>query len=170
MKRLLSISSVMGVFLLVFALAACTPDTEGPVMAAAPALKAHIFSPDTVRTGSQIAGWRVRDIKMVPALDRPSEFVGTVRFEGETIVRGRFGTGPKGEENCFFVEPGDDSRLPRLVHDERQRWFCFDGPNQPAVVAGDTALTRIVIADYVITYAFTDAFDTARLVGMAPEG
>jgi hypothetical protein len=133
------------------------------------AFTTNIFSPDTLAAGSSIAGWRVKTVNMVPALDRPRDFVGTVSFEGEATVRGRFAYRERGEDLCFYVDAADAGKLPRIAQDSRIALFCFDGAPVPAERVTTDTTVAIVISDYVLTYAFTDVTDTARLVRFAPQ-
>jgi hypothetical protein len=133
------------------------------------AFTSNVFSPDTLTAGSNIAGWRVKAVNMVPALDRPRDFVGTISFEGEATVRGRFRYRATGEDLCFYVDTEDAGKLPRLVHDSRIAGFCFEEPLVTAEAVTVDTTVAIIISDYVVAYAFTDVTDTARLIRFAPQ-
>jgi hypothetical protein len=117
------------------------------------------------------AGDRVGELEIVSADLGPSEiggaYVGTVRFRGEITVRGT----PRRIASdhtalCFWVSEGAEHLVPRMRHDDRRVWFCFENEGEAEADLGPhlERETAVTVSDYVTVYAFTDAYDTARFV------
>jgi hypothetical protein len=154
---------------LLVALACQPPETEpGNALQGEPP---HRFDAASVRPGMRIAGLEVAEVDLRQSVI-DATFVGSVRFRGATTVGGTpFLLDDDSRLLCFLVGPDSAAHLPRLRHDDRRPWFCFDDQDH-ARARLEPLLdrpVRVVIADFRTVYEFTDAFDTATLVAVEQE-
>ena len=127
-----------------------------------------LFDPAQVAVGDTVAGLRVaaRDVRR--AAD--GEWVGTVRFAGTVVVRGRMMAHPDYPDvaaPCFAVDSASAARLPRWAGDTRRAWLCFENPAAARERLGAPDAPRaatLTLAAFTVHYARSDVVNTARLV------
>jgi hypothetical protein len=135
---------------------------------AAAASSGGTFDPGALQRGDSIDGLRVARVDVW----RPAGggYVGSVAFDGEITVAGRYQAHfdyPEHQAICFVVDPATAHRLPRFPQDERYVWFCFQNQEVAATLlgpAGSTGTATIVIDDYTTRREYSDVYDTATLV------
>jgi len=101
-------------------------------------------------------------------------YIGSVSFEGNVRLSGSpFLLGADAPEAlCFNVDDDSAHHLPRMRHDDRSVWFCFE--NQEAARQrlephlGNPV--EVEISGYSTVYDYTDAHDTARLEAARESG
>lgn len=125
-----------------------------------------------VQVGDTIGGLEIVSATLSPAAGEAGVWVGEVRFSGVVHLSGRRRPHPSDEElgaACFFPDSSSASRLPRLRSDERVSWLCFTNPEAAESLAVDPSSTQqITVDDYRYHFAFSDVFNTARLVSVGP--
>jgi hypothetical protein len=129
-----------------------------------------LFKPSEVKKGDKIASLEVASNKTQAAPASRLGVTGSVSFEGEVQLSGSYRAHfdyPDVKEGCFWVDPSDWPKLPRVSGDDRIKWFCFankdDALGQLGALGTETRAT-IVIEDYTTNLAPSDVWDTARLV------
>ena len=157
--------------------AACSePAPPAPATARqqAPAAAANHFDPGAVAVGDTVAGLHIVALD-VQRVFEDSVWTGTVRFAGEIeltgVYQGHFDY-PEPAEVCFHPDSASAARIPRFEPDgltspDGKTWFCFDDAAAAERGLGDPRAYRwasIVVDDYRLQRAFTDAYDVARLV------
>ncbi|WP_287908880.1 hypothetical protein [Acinetobacter sp.] len=82
-----------------------------------------------------------------------------------------------GDVVCFHPYMPSDQLIPRSVHDQRSRWFCFNQTNQ-AIKAfkinkkpkegyeGYTGHATVTVGDYAVYKGESEGFDTAKLISV----
>jgi hypothetical protein len=168
---------LFALFAVSLVLGACTPEgQEAPGRAASPAAataESLRFDPATIRPGDRVGELEVVSVD-VSVAQGTGTYVGSVRFAGELHLRGvpivLEMEGPV--LHCFNVDEEHALRVPRMRHDERRAWFCFDNQEEAAARLG-TLLRQpveVVVRDYHTVYEFTDAHDSAHLEDVLPRG
>jgi hypothetical protein len=149
------------------AIGACSADVPGDLgdraVAHAESLR---FDPATIRPGDTVGNLEVVSVDVSPA-QGTGTYVGSVRFAGDLHLRGVAivleTEGPG--FHCFNVAEEHALRVPRMRHDERRAWFCFDNEEEAAARLRSRVgqPVEVVVSDYRTVYEFTDAHDTAHL-------
>ena len=141
---------------------------------------ANYFDPGAVAVGDTVAGLRISALD-VQRVFEDSVWAGTVRFAGEIeltgVYQGHFDY-PEPAEACFHPDSASAARIPRFEPDawtsaNGKTWFCFDDAASAERALGDPRAYRwasIVVDDYRLHRAFTDAYDVARLVRVVDVG
>jgi hypothetical protein len=157
----------LGIIGAIVGMAACSaeasPDQGAPTGEPGRSLR---FDPATIRSGD-----RLGDLEVISAdigvAQGTGTYVGTVRFAGDLHLRGApIVLDTEGAALlCFNVDEEYGFRLPRMRHDERRPWFCFDNEEEAAQRLQPLVgrQVEVVVSDYRTTYQFTDAHDTAHL-------
>lgn len=129
-----------------------------------------IFDPPSLRRGAEIGEMRVDSLDVVWG-EGVGEWVGVVRFTGAVRLTGSaipHLVDPEADAVCFEADSASGRRLPRWPGDERRPWFCFENTDDARRMLGsaDSARPATVMVDRFTTVrAFTDAVNSARLVG-----
>lgn len=129
----------------------------------------HMFDAITARAGDAIVGMEIvfNDTQLLVPFG-PS---GIVQFSGRATVSGVYRVVVDADPRTwvqFHVDEESIAKLPRMNHDtDRDVWFVFN--NQPKALDAFGAIAKsgratIVIENYRIHRAETDAFNTADLV------
>jgi len=141
----------------------CTPPSSTPFQAA------HLFDPSQQQVGDRFFGLSVTEMKVSCFNDK---YVGTVNFQGEIEVSGVYEPQAEvagGIGACFYVVRQSESKLPRLLGDERNPWFCFRDPEQAREKFGDRDrdfLAKIIIDNYQIVLEPKGVTNGATLIGV----
>jgi hypothetical protein len=129
----------------------------------------HRFDPAGIQVGDTVAGLVVTFADVgISQVD--SAYVGSVRFAGELVVSGTYRAlydDPEPSLICFHVDAESAERIPRMLHDERNVWFCFENEAEAERLLGPPGTpgtATVEISDYRTVRQFTDAYDTARLL------
>jgi hypothetical protein len=134
------------------------------------------FDPSRVKVSEPVGAMQVTAIDVRRAASMPdSPYVGTVRFRGEVELEGALMHFPgQGEKNvCFEADPETAGRLPRMRGDARRPWFCFENYAYAAERTAQMSAAdhlRVRIDNFAINYAFSDVFNTARLLKVEQAG
>ncbi|HZG43927.1 MAG TPA: hypothetical protein VEY93_13250, partial [Longimicrobium sp.] len=102
------------------------PDTAAP-LAQRPRAKV-VFDPGNVQVGDTVAGMVLQSKDIARSMP-DGEWVGSVRFTGQTTVSGITRPHPDDPDSpalCFELDRESTVRLPRFSGDQRIGWFCFD--------------------------------------------
>ena len=165
-----------------FAAACSEPAPPAPPTAPprAPTAPANYFDPGGAAVGDTVAGLRISALD-VQRVFEDSAWTGSVRFAGEIeltgVYQGHFDY-PEPAEACFHPDSASAARIPRFEPDawtsaNGKTWFCFDNAASAERALGDPRAYRwafIVVDDYRLQRAFTDAYDVARLVRVISVG
>ena len=135
-----------------------------------------VFNPSEVKEGDRIAGLAVASNRTQAAPDTRLGVTGSVGFAGDVQLSGSYRAHfdyPDVQEACFWVDPSDWFKLPRVRGDDRIKWFCFenkdDAIRQLGALGTDTRAT-IVIKDYTTNLQPSDVWDRAQLVRVLSKG
>ncbi|MBS3872261.1 MAG: hypothetical protein KGZ92_04055 [Firmicutes bacterium] len=136
-----------------------TSDREG---------SAPVFDATTARAGDVIVGMKI--VSNDTQLAGPFGSAGIIQFSGQATLSGTYQVVIDADSLLyvnFYV--GDDSlaKLPRMKNDTRTLWFKFNNQAKALSAFGTTAKSgqaTIVIDNYRIHRAETDAYNTAALV------
>jgi hypothetical protein len=135
----------------------------------------HRFDPARIAVGDRVAGLEVVAVDVQPS-QVDGAYVGSVGFSGEVTVGGRYYAlhdDPSPSTLCFDVDAESAPRIPRMRHDNRKVWFCFENQAEAARLLGPpggAGTATVTIRDYRTVHEFTDAFDTATLVAAEDAG
>ena len=140
--------------------------TRGSLSAA----RGTIIDARTSNVGDRIAGLRIAEKRIQDAPASPLGVTGSLEFDGEMQVTGGYRAHfdyPEVKAPCFWVDPADWNKVPRVKGDERIRWFCFENDasaiEQLGQLGTETRAT-IIVDRYTTNLAPSDVWDTARLV------
>jgi hypothetical protein len=170
-----SVACRSGFFLLFAAgLIACTgtppeaPEAAGDVMPR-PGIR---FDPATIQVGTTFGDLRAIDVSVAPS-QVAGEYVGSVEFAGSVRLKGPPIVLEDGGPPfiCFQVADESAGLLPRMAHDDRNVWFCFDNQELALAELGDRIRQRVevVVSRYRTVYQYTDAHDSAWLEDVVEE-
>lgn len=160
--------------------ASCAAACGEPAPPQASTASANYFDPGAVAVGDTVAGLRVAALD-VQRVFEDSVWTGNVRFAGEIeltgVYQGHFDY-PEPADACFHPDSASAARIPRFAPDawtsaHGKTWFCFDDAVSAERALGDPRASRwasIVVDDYRLHRAFTDAYDVARLVRVISVG
>jgi hypothetical protein len=146
-------------------LGACGAAAEAPAETREP-VSSNRFDVERVRPGDRMGGLTVVSVDVQPsAVD--DRYVGSVAFEGTARVRGvpfllEDGGAPI---VCFNLLEDAPNPLPRMRHDERRAWFCFENEREAheALAGSIGRVVEVEVGEYRTVYAFTDSHDTVVL-------
>lgn len=146
-----------------------TPVTSNPD-STKPMNPGQKFDAEAVNVGDRVAGLQIADKKIQPAPQSRIGVTGSVTFKGELQLTGSYRAHyeyPQVKEACFWVDPSEWHKVPRVQRDDRLIWFCFTNKDQAIQqlgALGTNARATIVIDDYTTNVERSDVWDTARLV------
>ena len=160
--------------------AACSEPAPVAAPPQAPTAAANYFDPGAVAAGDTVAGLSIAAMD-VQRVFEDSVWTGSVRFAGEVELTGVYQAHfdyPEPAEACFHPDSASAARIPRFEPDawtsaNGKTWFCFDDAASAERALGDPHAYRwasIVVDDYRLHRAFTDAYDVARLVRVLDVG
>lgn len=148
-----------------------TAEKAGPdVKAAASAQPAPTEAAPSAQIVNQGALAVVRNDLKPTADSVKMAYAGSVSFKGELEVAGSYRAHyeyPEVKEACFWVDPNEWKKVPRVAGDERVVWFCFTNKDEAIAklgALGTNVQATIVIDDYTTHVERSDVWDTARLV------
>jgi hypothetical protein len=149
-----------------------SPAETPPDTASLPARDARgrvVFDPARVQVGDTVAGM-VLESKDVAQSMPDGEWVGSVRFAGQTTVSGITRAHPDDPDSpalCFELDRESAVRLPRFSGDERIGWFCFDEPAEARRLLGAAPPKKvrasIVIDRFTYSWSHSDVVNEAHL-------
>lgn len=128
------------------------------------------FDAQAVKVGDQIGSVRVASKDVQAAPTTRTGVSGSVTFKGPLQLSGSYRAHyeyPQVKEACFWVDPTEWPKVPRVQRDERLIWFCFTNKDQAIQQLGPlgtNARATIVIDEYKTNLQTSDVWDTARLV------
>jgi hypothetical protein len=153
-------------------LGACGPAAEAPAVAREPG-SSNRFDVESVRPGDRIGDLTVVSVDVQPSA-ADNRYVGSVAFEGRARVRGvPFLLEDGGTPIvCFNLLEDVPNPLPRMRHDERRAWFCFENEREAhdALTGSLGRVVEVEVGAYRTVYEFTDSHDTVVLEATDTDG
>lgn len=133
----------------------------------------NYFSFDNIEVGDEIAGMKIEAINIAREgyIDFSFENV-AISFSGETELTGTYNYYDDDvaflyDSVCFDVDEDSYSKMPRMVENDRDPWFCFydQGKAKEAFgPKGSSGKATIIIDDYAFISYPSEGSDGARLV------
>jgi len=153
-------------------LGACGPEAQAPADSREPG-SFNRFDIESVRAGDRIGDLTVVSVDVQPSV-ADNRYVGSVAFEGKARVRGvPFLLEDGGTAIvCFNLLEYAPNPLPRMRHDERRAWFCFENERGAHDSLADSLgrLVEVEVGAYRTVYEFTDSHDTVVLEAVVTDG
>jgi len=125
------------------------------------------FDLNTVKVGDQIGSMRIISRVSYGAIDKNNYSIddASIAFIGQVVIKGAY-TESRGDRCIVDLDESSTSKIPRMIGDDRDIWFCFNESNlvKQEFVKGDDEIVEIVIDNYVINAYPSEVYNTADLV------